>query len=34
MERIPQGILGQRASAGLLQLSRHEPAERLRPFVQ
>lgn len=34
MERIPQGILGEHASPGLFRLSRHEPAPRLRPFVQ
>lgn len=33
MERIPQGILGAHAENGLFQLSRHEPAPRLRPFV-
>ncbi|MFF5990871.1 AraC family transcriptional regulator [Prauserella flavalba] len=34
MERIPQGILDERTAASAFELTRHEPAEPLRLFVQ
>ncbi|MEU3272760.1 helix-turn-helix domain-containing protein [Saccharomonospora sp. NPDC006951] len=34
MERVPQGILNERLAAGRFDLSRHQPPEALRPFVQ
>ncbi|ASR38355.1 AraC family transcriptional regulator [Prauserella marina] len=34
MERVPQGILNERLAEGRFDLSRHEPAESLRSFVQ
>lgn len=34
MERIAQGILDERTAASTFELTRHEPAEPLRPFVR